>query len=361
MTANITQHVDTELLNLRLAILKTIAAVWEDDGNNAADPDANTLRKQLIEQSPSELKDTLRELTGYQSDYPNFGVSFMDAVCKYNAFGDREWVKPDNENLFISLPKLPDSAAAAARTNAAITTDYLTEYYSYFPYFIGPESNFVSLNAQAPARQGSAADARQANPTQAIDFPFVSNRINLAQNEGVDDYGNNYDLGLEEDKFISFGALCTKVFAAAWENPEMMAMLDYTQWLRQAELLSDDYDYAEIRRVINDTDNYDQIAAINDSYVPMVENILLKHFGYIMPWKFNLLFLVPQNEESFWIPTGSSDTKMPWRLSDRDDPIIRNWVELALPQAPSAIDASRSATALACYNALGPAYPFTCS
>lgn len=356
MTDNLTQHVDTELLNLRLTILKTIAAVWEDDAKPGSD--SVDLRGKLLSLTPAELKDTLRELTGYHSHYPNFGISFMDAVCKYNAYGDREWVKPDNENLIISLPKLPDGTCSPA-----LRTEYLTEFYSYFPYFIGPEAGFVSKNTQTAARVGKSDDPQQANPTQALDLHFVNNRINIDPNEGVDDYGNNYDLGIEEDKFISFGAVCMKVIAAAWENSEIMNMLDYSQWLRSAELLSDDYDYAEIRSVMKDPNNQHQLAQINDSYGPMVQNILFKHFGYVMPWKFNLLFIVPQNAESFWIAEGGSDaqSKMPWRLSEGSSPIIRNWVELALPQAPSAADADRSATALACYNALGPAYPFTCS
>ena len=48
-------------------------------------------------------------------------------------------------------------------------------------------------------------------------------------NVARDPSGNNYNLGISEDSFLSFGAVVMKLIAILWENKDLRHKLDYAK------------------------------------------------------------------------------------------------------------------------------------
>jgi ribosomally synthesized peptide (two-chain TOMM family) len=125
-----------------------------------------------------------------------------------------------------------------------------------------------------------------------------------------------------------------KLVAAIWDNENLIADLDYNA------------------RVKGDEDD--------KKYFEDVKNILKDYFDYDLPWRFNFKFVLPPENEEFWIKSGDS-----WIWNDPKiaaasaTPFIRTTVFIELPYAPS--EKENVSLALARYNATGPVYPFTCS
>ena len=80
------------------------------DSENAA------LFRKLIELSnPENLKSIWRLSYGLQSPYPTFGVQIIQPTARWNFYGDSQWTKPDTEELFISMPvDLPENLMPGA-------------------------------------------------------------------------------------------------------------------------------------------------------------------------------------------------------------------------------------------------------
>lgn len=202
------------------------------------------------------------------------------------------------------------------------------EYYTYFPNFFGSAKS-AGVGEEAAFKAESMAAANS-----------LSGRIDLS--------GNNYDLGVSEDSFFGFGAVVSKLIAIAWANDEFKSIINYDE---KDESTTDEQYYAD------------------------VINILREHQNFEVPWAFNIKFVFSKtfkesashceddrdvNRLSFWIKEGEKKTAQ-WRWRDNSETaLIRNMVSLEIPNTPQEKQANIS-LALAKYNAIGPAYPFTCS
>jgi len=283
-------------MDLRLIILRTISNVWSD-------PD---LRNVLEQMSPSEVYDYFTKEFNYKSPFINFGVKFLKPTAVWNFYGDNQWTKPEDETITITLP-------SCINDNSFDETERLFEYYSHFPTFFGLMQN---------------GGTRRQQKVQ------VGNANTILDSTGTDFHGNDYDLGVSEDSFLSFGGVIMKVIAAAWSNKELMNKLDYNFWKNSDNKTDAEY-FAEIKSILN------------------------KYYHFDFPWAFNLKIIFTDNDDSFWTKTNG---KWTWRNSDDNgNPLIRNVVSLEIPQTPVTKNESDKALALARYNMIGPAYPFTCS
>jgi len=293
------------LMDLRLVILRTIADVWKNDqeGNG-------TLRGKLEDMTPVELNQYFLRTFSYRSPYENFGTVFIKGTAQWNWYGDNQWTKAENETLTITLPSSEKKWDEYERAMK------LTEYYNYFPSFFG-----ASL-AENKAEENSVV------------MPDDDNALEITKDSsdtGIDLHGNDYNLGVSEDSFLSFGAVVIKLIAAAWANQGLMNQINY-DYRKKGEQFS------------------------RDEYYKEINELLIEYYQFKNPWSFNLKFIVADKNESFWKKNGH------WRKRERDNKqLIRNQIALEIPIAPRKESTPNISMALARYNAIGPAFPFTCS
>ena len=113
--------------------------------------------------------------------------------------------------------------------------------------------------------------------------------------------------------------------------------------------------------------DYDEFKKSNkpdNIYYSRIAFILKEFYEFEIPWAFNIKFRFSRkvSEE----PQSLADSQAPfWNRSDEhwgwnNDNIIRNTVSLEIPITPDS-DKDNVSLALARYNLIGPAYPFTCS
>lgn len=272
------------LMDIRIAILKTIACVWKDD--HKPKTNEKKLREILTTNSHAEMDNWFADNVHYKNPFPNFGIQFLPAVAEWNLYGDNTWTKHQSEIIEIKLPLIPKGAVWDEYEKA----QYLMEYYSKFPTFFG------SLNTS------SHQLTTHFDPT-----------------------GNDYDLGVSQDSFLSFSAVMIKLVAAIWDNERLIKDLDYNQHKETTD----------------------------DEYYERIEVVLKDYFDYELPWRFNLKFVSPIENEEFWKENGGQ-----WVWNDAH-PFIRTTVFIEIPYAP--VKKDNVSLALARYNATGPVYPFTCS
>lgn len=290
------------LMDLRLMILRTISQVWQK-------PD---LREVIESKTPIQLYQYFAQEFNYHAAFENFGIKFMKPTAEWNFYGDNQWTKPEDETITITLPRNEQSSTFNA-------TDKLFEYYSYFPTFFGlMRKTGGRIEIHDSAIKSSSASLVQGTSSMS----------------GTDFHGNDYDLGVSEDPFLGFGGVLLKIIAASWENPELTKMIDYNY---------------------QKNNNHSS----NETYYANIKSMLNKYYDFEFPWAFNLKFVFPSDEESFWF---EKDGEWTWRKADNNGgQLIRNTVSLEIPNAPTTGETSETAMALARYNMIGPAYPFTCS
>lgn len=308
------------LMDLRLVILRTIAKVWESDDSHG------DLRKEIEEKDPVALNKWFWETFDYAIPFVNFGIKFIKPSTQWNFFGDNQWTKPEDETLTVALPALPDHDLGPPQQ-----TELLMQYYQFFPTLFG---SLQHSPQECDDNRGETTDA-----------------VTISES-GTNFHGNDYDLGVAEDSFLSFAAVMTKLIAAAWANPELMKHLNYERrWETYKHHLEEKGEYPGPERH----------KQFNEAYYHEIKAMLVTKYHFDFPWIFNLKFVVPdpKGPESFWI---KKNDKWAWRLTGPDNTqLIRNWVTLEIPQSPSGGDAAAAPIALARYNAIGPAFPFTCS
>jgi hypothetical protein len=353
---------DNMLMDLRLVILRAISAVWNDDHNKSraansdtiADKlDAISLRKYLTHCSNSQLQEYLKTTFNYRIPLYNFGISFIPATANWNLHGNQEWSKPHDETITLCLP------SCEVDWNEYEKTERLMEYYSYFPNLFGSAKSQQfgsSSSLKSSKSEGNAPLYLAENKnTQPHDRPSLQQTLNKGQT-GIDLRGNDYNLGVSEDSFLSFGAVVNKLIAVAWSNPHFRSIIDYDC---KEESTSD------------------------ETYYNNLFKTLKQHYNFVIPWAFNIKLVFSHCFEqsgdvvhedsnvsrlSFWIKNthAEKNTEWIWRWSNDeanlplDSGLIRNSVSLEIPNTPMSTQDNIS-LALAKYNAIGPAYPFTCS
>ncbi|RYE56943.1 MAG: hypothetical protein EOP48_06895 [Sphingobacteriales bacterium] len=315
---------ENALLDLRLGILRVIADVWDDDAKNASLNLRNKLTASGEVDQQKAVKLSVDELIQYAGSPPvakhgkkykfesidSLAVRFIGAAAAPTEWDryQQVWKKSKDEAIVICLPT-PDPDWSD--TDKAIK---LFEYYEKFPHIYSQDEPSASYN---PAL-------------------FIES-FNTAQ-ISTDDF----DLGLDEGSFFSFGALLIKLIARAWEDD------DFKKYITWDEV-------------------YDRTK--NQTYSLKIYRALLKEFNYKIPWALRLRFVFSDAPIAAGAdlpdPRASYPSKVPYWDKDKNllyDGInkpVRTLVEIELPKKPD--NSKNIAFALAAYNTVGPIYPFTCS
>lgn len=342
------------LMDLRIVILRTIASVWEDDKKKEHDTVRCRLMKLDFPQSwiskfseskhlnnKMDVKLSLREILtnlepdllsfyfkmiyNYVSPFAHFGVMFISGSAIWNYYGDDRWTKPEGETISLTLPNFEKD------WNPYEKAFYLMQFYNHFPSFFG----LIRKN-----KASSLSTAPQASNLE-IDFS-----------------GNDYNLGVAEDDFLSFGALISKIVATAWNKDAFMKAIDYDTFIANEQ---------QKLKSISKNPVPTELDAI---YFKHIAHILKTHYDFNIPWAFNIklqfarqykpcepIELPIDSKHPFWTGSGENWT---WFKVSGDRQLIRNVVSLEIPIAPDNQEENVS-LALARYNLIGPAYPFTCS
>jgi ribosomally synthesized peptide (two-chain TOMM family) len=292
------------VMDIRLAVLRTIAMVWSDDSQTEHIPGKSKGMRYRLEKNSAAQNIELLSSMGYKPPSDAFGIKFLAANARWNFFRDHQWTKHQCETIEITLPILPKLESGSwSKFDKA---EKLIEYYSHFPSFFGIANNDTE------------------RPEQSSTMP-------------VDAFGNNYSMGVSQDIFFSFSDALIKLIAAAWDNELLISILNY--------------DYR-----VNDTSNENLVSA--EAYFEEISDIFKRYFHYECPWKFNIKFVLPDDNAAFWKKDDDVE-------SDKENFIwnelggIRNVLSIEIPYSP--VGTEDISLALARYNATGPAYPFTCS
>lgn len=334
------------LMDIRLLTLRTIADIWLDDNSttrkgwqtlvdlgiidqgqcdklktdeNGIHSYDSSLRTTITNMNVEELERYFAIRFDYNFPFLNFSLLFINGNAEWNLYGDNQWTKPIEETITLTLPRPYKYWKECEKS------EKLMEYYSRFPSILGTVKKL---------------------PTDESSDKLL---ISFA--------GNDYDLGISEDVFISFGALIVKLIATAWENERLLNQINYKQ--SSNEISKVEYDR-----------QYDENLLF----------ILKEHFNYEFPWSFKLRLNFaeePSQNESirnnaFWIYKTTDKNPGGWLWNSNNDSdfdihpktyykgFLRNTARIEIPKRPSSPKDNVS-LALANYNAIGPAYPFTCS
>jgi len=283
---------------------------------------------------------------GYSLPYVNFGIQIIKPTAIWNFYGDNEWVKPKTEAMYISLPDLPGAAE-----NPYQDANMLMKYYEAFPSFFGAQVYEDGVSGQV-------------NPELVIKPVGESHltRKPVALDTSNSSAGNDYDLGVNEDAFLSFSSVLNKLISVLWQNKEFKEKLDYPNGLKcQTDVLNvpentppmefkSIYDFSFYLNNLQDKVLKTQLEEFDEAYDRELISILKEHFDYESPWIFKIRFIM-------------ADSCVFWKNDDNSIKVddIVNLTTIEVPNAPTDRETSNVSMALARYNATGPAYPFTCS
>lgn len=357
------------LMDLRIMTLRMIADIWLDDkvldsercgwqtlldkgiidacalkhlcdDKNAIPVYKSTLRETILSMTVEELERYFIIRFGYNFPFLNFSLKYIAGFAQWNLYGDNMWTKAQEEVITLNLPKpSPD-------WNAYEKNDKLTEYYEHFPSMMG------TLKVSSRTEESTKVCAEGSDPNSEAASPY-SQFFTPVPSFG----GNDYHLGTSDDSFLSFGAVINKVIATAWDNDQLLQQIDYASPTGSPRLKENDAEYyANLKMILKD------------------------HFDYEFPWDFKLKLIFVDTpakgetgeRDAFWRQVDSDNSKKIdcWKWNERYSGAVcektyykgflRNTVEIEIPEGPASLSANIS-LALAKYNAVGPAYPFTCS
>lgn len=316
------------------------------------------LRIFLEQCDPYALNAVFGSVFGYSLPYVNFGIQIIKPTAVWNYYGDHQWTKPKTEALYIALPKQPPKHNDNDTHNDQFKAQYetacrLMEYYKNFPDFFGPQSYVGGASG--------GTSKININPQTNDSFPPPTGPV--ISEESHSSSGNDYDLGVAEDAFLSFSAVLTKIIAVIWHNAMLGNTLDYPMRLKnQTKVLKkfqkkhpngvkSIYDFSLYLNSL-EGDNRTPLIEFNNAYDRDLVTILKEHFSYVSPWIFKIRFIMV-DPDVFWT---KDNNKYTFNVKD-----IVNLTSIEVPNAPTGHETSNVSMALARYNATGPAYPFTCS
>jgi len=299
---------------------------------------------------PYALNAVFGSAFGYSLPYVNFGIQIIKPTAVWNFYGDNEWVKPKTEAMYISLPDLPDSDTDDA-LKPYQNANMLMKYYEAFPSFFGAQVYDNCISGQV----NPELVIKPMGESHLTRKPVVLDTSNSSA-------GNDYDLGVNEDAFLSFSSVLNKLIAVLWQNDMFKEKLDYPLGLkRQTDVLkvpedeppmefNSIYDFSFYLNSLENKVLKTQLEEFDEAYDRELISILKEHFSYESPWIFKIRFIM-------------ADSCVFWK--DNNDSIkvddIVNLTTIEIPNAPTDRETSNVSMALARYNATGPAYPFTCS
>lgn len=291
---------------------------------------------------------------GYSLPYVNFGIQIIKPTAVWDFYGNNEWVKPKTESMYISLPELPDDATDDPYRKA----NMLMKYYGEFPSFFGAQvyDNGIPDNAGA----GVMVDVSDVSPEKYNLITLGSGLSDVSEaallGRGNRSAGNDYDLGVNEDAFLSFSSVLNKLISVVWQNKLFKDRLDYPLRLKCQTSLLDEYSSFDsiygFSLYLNSLEGKakEELFAFDDAYDREIVAILKERFEYESPWVFKFRFIM-------------ADSSVFWENCDQPIKVegVVNLTSIEVPHAPAEKETTNVSMALARYNATGPAYPFTCS
>ncbi|KZN40617.1 hypothetical protein [Pseudoalteromonas luteoviolacea] len=314
---------------------------------------------------------------GEYTSFSNFGIQIIKPTARWNYYGDNQWTKPNTEALYISIPSNINKKVLSRQRAGYNTFDYeldkaaiLTQYYQNFPSFFGKTSDAVSKRITHNINHLNSKPSTQIVPNDKFQIKFLKNDYLTKFNDttlkpfpehnlGTAPAGNDYDLGLSQDTFLSFGAVLMKVISALWDNEDLRMKLDYAQRMKNETSLLCGLDSVssihELNYILSSFVSHEKVAelhAFNLKYDNELKAIFMQHFDYECPWVFNIRLLSP-DVDTYKLDDLSS-------VYDNNMSIL-NLTTIEVPHTPDQKDISSVTMALARYNATGPAYPFSCS
>jgi len=334
--------------------------------------DLRLLRTFIESLSPENLQKFFLFEFGASNDFANFGIQIIKPTARWNYYGDNQWTKPNTEALYISLPTSIMTGESSSDLELESKFEYkkaeiLTQYYQNFPSFFGRSRN--EKKSLITNQDKNEKESFEIKLETIDDFRFDDSTLEYYNTMNVDrdPSGNNYNLGISEDSFLSFGAVVMKLIAILWENKDLRDKLDYAkrvytetnifQDLKVDKILS----IHELNYILENADTLagsqnssykKEISAFNEKYDNEVKAIFRQHFDYDCPWVFNIRVLSPESK--------LFDTSNLNNIFSTNTEIL-NLTTIEVPHSPERKDTGDVTMALARYNATGPAYPFTCS
>ncbi len=306
--------------------------------------------------------------------HPNFGVQMIKPTALWNYYGDNQWTKPDTEALYVGLPNLPEE-----KFDEYTKAEYLTAYYRQFPNFMG---KCADKNASSTEKNESNNVTKffKVKKIAVKNQPPIDSTLYLERRtfdiQERDPAGNNFNLGIANDQFLSFGSVLMRAISVLWNNKSLRYRMNYAERLfSETDLLdnlANDSKELELDNIfqfsyyLNNLEGEDakKLKAFDSEYDMEVAAILKKYFHYESPWVFRLRFLVTEPNVFFEKESDNS-----WAFKETINDVI-NLTTIEIPFAPEVAaklnnnthyQEDNIALALARYNATGPAYPFTCS
>ena len=352
--------------------------------DNAAE---NGILRNLIEAlSISNLKAFWVAQFGEPMQFHDFGVQIIRPTARWNVYSDNKWTKPNTEALYVSLPM--ELGPYETSDNEGVLSKHierLTQYYRRFPSFLGRD--FGNSSGPEDTKKFEVISNIMADTSEPIvrfRKDVTLDTKDLSNLYARNSYGgNNYDLGIANDQFLSFSSVLIKLIPTLWNDNTLRYRLNYMQRLTDELSWCDakfnpnedslwycknkgmHLDFTSIRQLSyvlghQNTKFTDDLECLNESYNNELRAILKEHFSYESPWVFNIRFIYrPMSYFYSDLAEENQTIEHPGKIPYDNVP---NITTIEIPFAPSKTsNENEIALALARYNATGPAYPFTCS
>ncbi len=358
---------ESEIIEKRKC-LKEIFEVFRDNG---------ILRILLETLDVKNLKEYWEIEYKESMQFHDFGVQIIRPTARWNVYGDNQWTKPNSESLYISLP----ISGNLCNNDISTTTEILTKYYRQFPSFLGRDFNNRKKNNGKVFADPDKLSGTEIKVEKLEEYMKFNRDITLDINglshpyDMRDSSGNDYDLGISNDEFLSFSSMLIKLIPAIWNDKSLRYRLNYIQrvyeefkdsiWKDCEKFFNEDgfRNVRELSYILGhlDAESSLKIENFSEEYNKELRAILKEHYDYESPWIFNVRFIYRPMDYFFSKDNSQETNRIDQEFKQAYDN-VPNLTTIEIPFAPEVEqNANAFALALARYNATGPAYPFTCS
>ncbi len=316
------------LMDLRLVILRTISDVWADDNyTGSATGWDRLLELGIINERQYTLLEDSRSLTFNQTLRITLAGEKRNDDHNAEEGFDAKQLKKYFKIVFDYRMPLPHFGTyfipGTAEWNTLGFEEWGKPVGEIITVFLPKSTKGENQNQRTidlmkyysyfptffgPLKEKKKRKSKHAEPR--MDYEEETDEVNLA--------GNDFDLGVSQDSFFGFGAVVNQLIAKAWDDPFFMKEVDF--W--------------------NPENRKDP-----ETYYASMLLVLETVFQFTLPWAFDIQFIFV---DDFW-------EKM-------EKHKISNLTSLEMPINPKESSKNHNySMALAKYNTIGPAYPFTCS